>query len=115
MAYLKRVAVCTVLGLLAGLICYFGGAQAGVVYTNEMIASTILNRALLGFVIGISCWRINYLLHGALLGLFVTLPVSVFSGFGANMMTLFGVLYGVVIELASTKLLSAPMGACCKK
>ncbi|HBI37601.1 MAG TPA: hypothetical protein DDY71_08140, partial [Spirochaetia bacterium] len=42
-----------------------------------ILASGIGNRILMGFVIGISRWKINYLLHGAILGLIVTLSTSI--------------------------------------
>ncbi len=36
---------------------------------------TVANRLLLGFVIGISSWRLKHHLHGALLGLILSLTV----------------------------------------
>ena len=78
-------------------------------------AATVANRLLLGFVIGISCWRINYLLHGAILGLILSLSVSI--GFlpgnllGFFLYTSAGILYGIFIEWLSTDVFKAPMRA----
>jgi hypothetical protein len=81
----------------------------------ENIAATVANRILLGFVIGISAWRINYLIHGALLGLILSLSVSI--GFlpinivGFFLYTTAGILYGILIEWLATGVFKAPMRA----
>jgi len=83
--------------------------------TWGILAVTMANRLLLGFVIGISCWRINYLLDGAILGLIVSLSVSI--GFFANnslgffLYTSAGIVYGILIEWLSTDVFKAPMRA----
>ena len=70
-----------------------------------MFLSILLNRALIGFVIGISAFRIHWALHGLLIGLLVGLPYSigVFLG-GADWIVFFNVLlasliWGFIIEL----------------
>ncbi len=63
---------------------------------------TIANRLLLGFVIGISSWQVKYHLHGALLGLILSLTVSIgflpddILKFALN--TSAGIIYGVFID-----------------
>jgi hypothetical protein len=103
-------------GVISALIC-LAGSQIIFGFppiTWETAAATIANRLLLGFVIGISGWRIHYLLHGALLGLILSLTVSV--GFLPDQLLQFvlytsaGVLYGLLIELLATRLFNAPMG-----
>lgn len=75
------------------------------------LISSIGNRILIGLVIGISAWRIHYLLHGALMGLIVTLSISIgilldsVSGF--LMFTVAGLIYGFLIELFATKIFKA--------
>jgi hypothetical protein len=75
------------------------------------LISSIGNRILIGFVIGISGWRIHYLLHGSLMGLIVTLSISIgilldsVSGF--LMFTVAGLIYGFLIELFATKIFKA--------
>ncbi len=63
---------------------------------------TVANRLLLGFVIGISSWNIKYHWHGALLGLILSLTVSV--GFLPGDLLKFalytsaGIMYGIFID-----------------
>jgi len=110
MAYAKRVVITTLLGIVAGFVCWYGGTYVGIQFTNEMILATILNRAFIGFVIGISGWQINYLLHGALIGAIGSWPASVYGPvYGFNTLMWFGIAYGVIIELVTTKLLKSPM------
>jgi hypothetical protein len=45
-----------------------------------MVWSIILGRTLIGFIIGISAWRINYLIQGVLIGLIVSLPMALPAG-----------------------------------
>ena len=113
--YEKRLWVCVLGGMISAVICLvgrqilFGFPKV----TWENIAATVANRLLLGFAIGISCWRINYLLHGAVLGLIFSLSVSI--GFlSINILAFFlyttaGILYGLVIEWLSTDVFKAPM------
>ena len=77
------------------------------------LISSIGNRILIGLVIGISAWRIHYLLHGALMGLIVTLSISIGilldSVAGFLMFTVAGLIYGFLIELFATKVFKAKM------
>jgi hypothetical protein len=110
MVYAKRVVSTTLLGVVAGILCWQGGVGAGIVYTPALIAGTILNRTFVGFVIGISALRWHYLAHGALLGTLGSLPMAMFSPDvrGAIMLTMYGALWGALIEIAATKALKAP-------
>jgi len=110
MAYAKRVLTTTILGFVAGLFCWYSGTYVGIEFTIPMILGTVLNRTLIGFVIGISSWEINYLLHGALIGAVVSWTTSVYgAAFGLNPLLWFGIAYGIIIELITTKALKAPM------
>ena len=76
-----RLLVTTALGLLFGVICLLIASRGKAEMPAEMSWaawswSIILSRALLGFVIGISAWRINYMLHGIVLGFVVSLPMA---------------------------------------
>jgi hypothetical protein len=111
---IKRVIICTIGGMIAAAICLGGMAASGRVELTAIIVATgIGNRILIGFVIGISGWRINYLLHGALIGLLVTLSSSVgiiFSNMqGFIMYTIAGIIYGILIEFFATRVFKAPM------
>ncbi len=111
---IKRVIICVIGGIIAAAICIGGMATGGrVELTGVIIATGIGNRVLIGVVIGISGWRINYLLHGALIGFLVTLSSSVGILFnsmqGFAMYTAAGIIYGVLIEFFATKVFKAPM------
>ena len=110
----KRVLICIFGGAISAVFCVLGRQ---VIYgfseiTMQTVAHTVANRLLLGFVIGISCWRINHLVHGAILGFLFSLSVSI--GYLPDgqidfvAYTLAGTFYGVFIEWLSTDLFSAP-------
>jgi hypothetical protein len=102
-------------GALSAVLCIVGRQ---VIYnfpdiTIYDISYTLLNRVLIGFVIGISAWRIHHLIHGAIIGLIVTLTVSLgflpgsLSGF--FLYTSAGIFYGILIEWLATDVFKAPM------
>ena len=113
----KRLQVCLLGGVISAVICFIGRqiffGSPEIIW--ETIAATVANRILIGFVIGISFLRINYLLHGAILGLILSLSVSI--GFlstnllGFFLFTIAGILYGLFIEWLSTDVFKKPMGA----
>ena len=108
----KRITICVIGGVIAGIICVLGMKSSGrMEVTTPILLSSIGNRVLIGFVIGISGWRMHYLLHGALIGLLVTLSSSVaipnMNGF--LLYTIAGMVYGLLIELAATKFFKAGM------
>jgi len=113
MIYAKRVTITTILGVIAGILCYLGGLRAGIEFTTGIMLATIFNRAFIGFVIGISAIRIHYLLHGILIGALGSLPMGVAAiGEDLNslvMITLFGMLWGLLIEWIATKGFEAEM------
>ena len=113
MIYAKRVTITTILGVITGVLCYLGGLHAGVEFTTGIMLTTILNRALIGFVIGISAIRIHYLLHGILIGALGSIVMGVASidqGLnGLVIITVFGMLWGLLIELIATKGFKAEM------
>lgn len=106
----KRVVVCTLFGLVAGVICWLGSYLAGEVpveFTVGVILAIVLNRAFIGFAVGISGWRVHWALHGVVIGLLGSLPVSVYplftpDGFlGFLMYELFGGFWGFFIDLGA--------------
>ena len=111
---IKRLVICIIGGMVAAAICIGGMAAGGrVELTPMLVASGIGNRILIGFVIGISKWKIQYLLHGALIGFLVTLSSSIGILFtsmqGFLLYTAAGIVYGLLIELFATKVFKAPM------
>ena len=110
----KRLIVCLIGGVIAAFICIMGMKSGGrVELTTTILLSGIGNRILSGFVIAISCWKMNYLLHGALIGLIVTFSSSIImlpdNMTGFLMYTIAGMVYGLLIELCATKVFKAPM------
>ncbi len=111
---IKRLVICLIGGAVAAFICIMGMKSGGrVEVTHTILLSGIGNRVLIGLVIALSGWKINYLLHGALIGTLVTLSSSIvmlpdnMSGF--LMYTIAGLVYGLLIEVFATKVFKAPM------
>jgi hypothetical protein len=109
----KRLLICIIGGLIAGLICSAGGRLSGNIseFSFFMIAPAFFNRVMLGFIIGISNLKMNFLLHGALIGLLVSLITSIpFLEDGVNgflFFTIAGIIYGILIELFVVKVFKA--------
>ena len=78
----------------------------------KLLANIFTGRVLIGFVIGISALKMNWAIHGALIGLIVSIPASFGAMMGATarygkwelfVMTLvMGIIYGIVIELVTS-------------
>jgi hypothetical protein len=113
--YGKRMKVCLLGGVISACICLTGRqiifGFPDITWAN--IAATVANRLLLGFTIGLSCWKLNHFLHGAVLGLILSASVSI--GFIPDDVLAFflytsaGILYGIMIEWLSTDVFKAPM------
>lgn len=109
----KRIQVCILGGIISACICLVGSQ---VIFgfpdiTWSTVSTTIANRLLLGFVIGISSWRVKGHLHGALLGLILSLTVSI--GFlPGDILKFFlytgaGIFYGIMIDWLATDIFKA--------
>ena len=115
---MKRLIISTILGLIAGLVCYTfassGSGEVGLYLTLNIIFA----RMLIGFGIGISRIKMgHWAIHGLVMGLIFSLPF----GFGAMMgdnpdftpwsmflsSVVMGGIYGVVIELITTLVFKA--------
>lgn len=99
-----RLLVTTVLGFLFGVVCWLLASSGQPHMPAAMSWSIIFSRALIGFVIGISAWKINYMIHGIVLGFVVSIPMALgslsFQGFKIFLGTLImGIIYGFLIEL----------------
>lgn len=113
----RRHWACVLGGFISAAICLVGRQ---IIFgfpdvTWENVAATVANRLLLGLAVGISCWRISHLVHGAVLRLIFSLSVSI--GFlPAELLPFFlypaaGTFYGLLIEWLSTDVLKAPMNS----
>ena len=100
----KRILVTTLLGFVFGVVCWLLASSGQPSMQAPMAWSIIFSRALIGFVIGISAWKINYMLHGIVLGFVVSIPMALgglsIQGFKIFLGTLImGIIYGFLIEL----------------
>ena len=115
---MKRLIIATVLGLIAGFVCYgfasSGGGDLGLYLTLNIIFA----RMLIGFGIGISRFKMgHWAIHGLIIGLIFSLPFGFGSMMGDNpdftpwsMFTasvVMGGIYGVIIELITTLVFKA--------
>ena len=65
----KRIIIATLSGVLVGFICYYLGLYFEVIEKDLTIFFWIMiNRITLGFVIGISILKMDWALHGAIIG-----------------------------------------------
>jgi hypothetical protein len=109
----RRLLICCIGGIIAGFICTAGGLLSGNIseFSFFAIAPAFFNRLMLGFFIGISSLKMNFLFHGILIGLFVSLITSIpflegnLKGF--MFFTIAGIIYGILIELFATKVFKA--------
>ena len=112
-----RFLVCTLGGLLAGVICYALASSSPGEIPLPVIAQIIASRTLIGVAIGLSRFTMgHWSIHGLVLGGLFSLPLA-FSGlmapenpqFSAGAMffstVILGMIYGFLIELITTVVL----------
>ena len=117
--YAKRFWLCLIGGIIAGLICGWTGlSQTPEGMKTMVFLSALLNRTFIGIVLGISAWRIHWAMHGIVIGLIGTLPMSfplIFTpqaGFSLFLVyTVAGIVWGFLIELVTSVLFKAKMMA----
>lgn len=113
----KRVIVATLFGAVAGILCLVGGAIMAVSVEQPAlhITNVMINRMLIGFVIGISMLPMRWHTHGLLMGFVVGLPflfhdwmegrelIILASVFFANF------IFGIMIEFFTSVVFKLPM------
>jgi len=73
----KRIVIATIFGLIAGGLCASAAFQFGILkFAPLTLAFVLLNRAVMGFAIGVSGLRLHWAWHGILMGIVVG---SIFS------------------------------------
>jgi hypothetical protein len=109
----KRVVWSTILGVITGVLCYLMSRGSIDPFPGWMVFTTIFNRVLIGFCIGASGLRWNWILHGIFWGLLISLLMAVpawgegsFEGFYLIMIA--GAVWGFLIELFTSKIFKAP-------
>lgn len=108
---MKRIVVAVILGGMFGMVCIIGGSSRNAFESvNAHIVSVyLLNRMLMGFVIGISNLRIPPLFHGACIGFIVsaTAAAGLIDHPNAGEVIVLhigaGTVYGLLTELILTK------------
>lgn len=95
----QRVLVTTILGFIFGIISYLLARGAGPLSCG-ISWSIILDGVLLGFIIGISIFKFNYVLHGLIIGAIVYLPAALPTGQFVRYW-LEGIIFGALIEIIS--------------
>ncbi len=111
---MKRILIATALGVCAGIVCALLGRSLGVKLTAGSFGWIMLNRTLLGFVIGISSLRMHWALHGGLIAVLVGSLFS-YSAFMSGTPPLFAggvllgsIVFGVLIEFLTTVVFKLP-------
>jgi len=110
----KRIIIATVFGIIAGFICFIGALLLGLSIDVLRFTVIIINRTLIGFVIGISGLRMNWLAHGILIGEIVGLPFFLYDiTMGVDLIIVIGVLFinalfGIMIEFFTSIVFKLP-------
>lgn len=106
----KRVVIATICGLVFGFVCLFLASSNPEPLPNMVKWSIIVGRTMLGFTIGISAIRLNWWLHGIVLGIIVSIPMAIpvldrmEIAIGTVVM---GIIYGFLTDLITTILFKA--------
>jgi len=115
---MKRIAIATLFGLVAGVICATVIFSGGILkLTSVSLAWVLLNRAVMGFVIGASGLRLHWAWNGIVMGLIVGSIFSYFMFMNVGMGLLPPVnflvngLFGLMIEFFTTVVFKQPSPA----
>jgi len=122
----KRFIIATLMGFVTGFICLVLASSSPGELPAAVGYQIVLSRALAGFAIGISIFKMgHWLIHGAVIGVVFSLPLA-FSGlmapdnpeFSATTMFVMtvamGLIYGILIELVTSVLFKAKIPATLK-
>ena len=112
---MKRITIAILFGLVAGLICASGAFYGGILkFSVVTLLWVLLNRAVMGFAIGISSLRVHWALNGAIVGMLVgsIFSYSLFMNLGQVHLPLVNFLvnglFGLMIEFFTTKVFRQP-------
>jgi MFS family permease len=113
----KRVLIATICGFIFGIVCMLlassnPNATEPVTLTAKWLI--IISRAMLGFTIGISAIRLNWWLHGIVLGAIASIPMAipVLDRIGIAIGSIvMGIVYGLLTELIASVVCKAKSAA----
>jgi hypothetical protein len=113
---MKRISIAVFFGLVAGVLCASGAFYGHMLnFSIVTLIFILLNRALMGFVIGISGLKLHWAWNGVFLGIAVGSVFSYFmfmtNGPGPLPVVNFFVngLFGLMIEFFTTKVFKQPV------
>lgn len=110
---MKRMWIATISGLIFGFVCNGFASSGGNDISIWLSLSIITSRTLLGFGIGISKFKVHWVLNGIIMGIIFSIP----SAFGSMMgpenpefppsmiaisTIVMGMIYGFLIELITS-------------
>ena len=118
---MKRITIAILFGLVAGAICASGAFYGGILkYSAVTLVWVLLNRAVMGFAIGVSGLKLRWAWNGIFMGLAVGSVFSYFlfmtNGPGPLPVINFLVngLFGLMIEFFTTVVFKQPAFALAK-
>lgn len=115
MVELRRIIIASSFGFIAGIICFLGTFLLNIKVDFLRFLFIIVNRALIGFVIGISGLKFKWSIHGLILGLIIGLPFFLFDIImGVELYVIIGLpflnaLFGLMIEFFTSVVFKAPI------
>jgi hypothetical protein len=105
----RRIILSFIMGAVLGVLCIIGvGTRIGFTGNGLFLIAMWYNRVLMGIVIGVAHdVKIidsdkNFLIRGFLLGLLVTLAITLTSGFLDLPSFFAGIAYGIIIDWVAT-------------
>jgi len=109
----KRVIIATICGLLFGFVC-LGLASSNPNPAQQLTSSAklliVISRTMLGFTIGISALRLQWWMHGIVIGIIASIPMAI-PVWGNNSVFIgtfvMGIIYGVLTELITSVIFKA--------
>jgi hypothetical protein len=111
---MKRIAIATLFGLVAGVICVMLTSSAHLLkITAVTLVWILLNRTVMGFVIGTSALKLHWAWNGIVMGLVVGSIFSyfLFMNLGAKMLLITPIgnmIFGLMIEFFTTVVFKQP-------
>ncbi|HEX9972227.1 MAG TPA: hypothetical protein VGD14_09165 [bacterium] len=104
----KRVIVATVCGFVFGIVCMLlASSNPTESLSTTMKWTIIISRTMMGFTIGISAIRLNWWLHGTVIGAIASIPMAIpiidRLGLGIVIGTIaMGIIYGFLTEVITS-------------
>jgi len=110
---MKRITIATLFGVVAGALCATISFRAGILtFTAINLVWILLNRTVMGFVIGISGLKLHWAWNGILMGLVVGSIFSYFLYMHGMKMAVYtpigNAIFGLMIEFFTTLVFRAP-------